>query len=235
MSRGHRRKLLTLAALAVLAASGCGAETVEVTRIKIMERRVIEKVPVTVEVTRLYRVIETPRPTLAGIVPAGGSPTPQPSATVPTETASATPTRASIRATATAVPSRARLGQELMAALKDTEQVLLGLVQALNSSPLPVGPTIELYDTLAGVPTLDVPAEEPQLQSIYVRYREQVGFALDQDNDLYQHLAKIQSGEAAQTDVSPTYLGLARDAASTGTSTIQALIRELEDILNAPS
>jgi hypothetical protein len=56
-------------------------------------------------------------------------------------------------------------------------------------------------------------------------------YVLGQSNDLYIHLAQIEAGEADQTEVSPIHLSLARDSASSGTSTLQGLIRELEDFL----
>ena len=46
--------------------SACTTETVEVTRIKIMERRVIERIPVTVEVTLSAPIGE---PSLDGALP----------------------------------------------------------------------------------------------------------------------------------------------------------------------
>jgi hypothetical protein len=107
----------------------------------------------------------------------------------------------------------------------------LSLVQALNSDPLPIDLTIQLYDTLNAAPTLSIPESEAVLLSVHVRYREQINNTLVQGTDLYNHAVAIQSGEANQTEVSPTHLALARDAASAATSTLQGLIRELEEFL----
>jgi hypothetical protein len=120
-----------------------------------------------------------------------------------------------------------------MSAVQQTEQTLLPLVQALNSNPLPVDRVIELYNTLRGVPTLSIPEDEVELQAFYLRYREQVDQVLSQGTDLHNHLLEIQQGEAAQTEVSPIHLSLARDATSAGTSQIQGLLRELETFVAA--
>ena len=69
---------LTLANLLTVALSGCTTETVEVTRIKILERRVIERIIVTVEVTRIERIVETPKPKPEGDVSPVASATPRP-------------------------------------------------------------------------------------------------------------------------------------------------------------
>lgn len=226
-----RPAMLAVTILLGVILAACTTETVEVTRIKILERRVIERVVVTVEVTRIHRVVETPMPTSVNVAPRALTETPELSPTLETDTPTPTsskPTSGTVRPT---VPSAKRAGQALLAALQDTEQILLALVQALNSKPLPIDTTIELYNALRGAPTLTVPEGEAELQSFYVRYREQVENALGQGNDLYTHLGQIQSGEANQTEVSPIHLALAQDAASAGTSKIQALIRELEALL----
>jgi hypothetical protein len=197
----------------------CQTDTIEVTRLVIKERRVIEKVIVTVEVTRIQRVVETPEPTPDAFGP--GNPEPSPSPTP-------TPTSAPRPAPAATAPPRSN-ANTILAALKNMEQTLIPLVQALNSDPLPGAYIIQLYDTIRSAPTFDVSGDEPAIQSVYTRYREQVDYVLGQGADLYNHLVKIESGEADQTQVSPTHLGLARDAASTGTSTVQGLIRELEN------
>jgi predicted RNase H-like HicB family nuclease len=211
--------------------AACTAETVEVTRIKVLERRVIERVIVTVEVTRLHRVVETPKPTAADIVPPALSATPELTATTSTGTPAPTPSKSSSTTPVPTVPSTQRLGESLLAALQNTEQALLSLVQALNSDPIPVDAAIESYHALGSAPTLTVPEGETQLESLYARYREQVETTLGQGNDLYTHLVQIQAGEATQTEVSPIHLALAQDAASASTSTLQALIRELEAYL----
>jgi hypothetical protein len=214
---------LTFILLLALVLCACQTETLEVTRIQVMERRVIERVVVTVEVTRLQPVTVTPRPTRVQ----RATPTPDVTAE-PSPTPTSNP---STRATATPASSARATGERLLGALTDMEQTLLALVPALNSQPLPTGDVIQLYDALRGAPTFDVPESEPTLLSIYVRYRQQVQYVPDQGNDLYLHLTKIQSGEADQTGISAIHLSVARDAASTGTSSIQGLIRELEAYL----
>jgi hypothetical protein len=227
------RIALAMILLLGIGLSACVTETVEVTRIKIMERRVIERVIVTVEVTRIQRVIATPRPSPADIGPEAQTKTPEPSPG--TATASPTPTRPSATpgTPRPTVPSANRLGESLLAALQNAEQILLPLVGALNSDPLPVDQTVELYNSLRGVPTVSVPEEEAELASIHSRYREQIDITLTQGSDLYNHLVQIQAGQANQTQVSPIHLALARDTASTATSTVQALLRELEALLAA--
>jgi hypothetical protein len=213
--------------------SGCVTETIEVTRVEVMERRVIERVPVTVEVTRIQRIVETPRPSPVDVLPPDDAETPE--ATPETPSASPTPTRPS-PTPGTPVPTEPSVnqsGQAMLAALQNVEQSLLALVSALNSSPPPVGQTIELYNSLRDAPRVSVPEAESELSSINNRYREQIENTLNQGSDLYKHLIQIQSGEATQTEISPIHLGLARDAASTATSTVQALMRELEAILAA--
>jgi hypothetical protein len=106
------------------------------------------------------------------------------------------------------------VGEFLLAALRSTEQTLLSLVQAVNSDPLPIDQTIQLYDALRSAPVLAVPDNQATLHSIYLRYREQIDYVLGHGTDLYAHAVKIQTGQAEQTQVSPIYLGLARDAAS---------------------
>jgi hypothetical protein len=230
IGRAHTlRMFLACAILLTITLSACTTETIEVTRIKILERRVIERVLVTVEVTRIHRLVETPRPTLDDMVPLGASATPQPSPSPPTATV--TPALPGPTSAATPVPSGKQVGEQALAAIKDAEQTLLSLIQALNSDPLPTGYIIELYDTLRAAPSFSVPEGEAELQSAYVRYREQVEQAVERGTDLYTHMVKIQSGEAAQTEINPTHLSLARDAASAGTSGLQGLIRELEAYL----
>lgn len=232
--------LLALTLLLTVVLSACTTETVEVTRIKILERRVIERIVVTVEVTRIHRLMETPRPTADDLVPpqagatdqaAPGTPSVTGAATPAGETATPAPPRPTAAATATPARSTKQLGEFLLAAMKDTEQTLLALQQALNSNPLPTGTLIELYDTLRSAPTLAVPEGETELESIYARYREQIDYAVGQATDIYNHAVDIQSGEAAQTDISPTHLSLAQSAASASTSAVQGLIRELETYL----
>ena len=232
------RVLSVLAALIMVLAitlSACEPETIEVTRIKIMERRVIEKVLVTVEVTRIQRVVETPRPTSTreGLVPPELSVTPSISPTLLTATATPAPPRATAAATATPVSSGKQVGERLLVALKDIEQTLLSLVQALNSTPLPAEQIIGYYNTLQSAPTFTIPQGETELLSVYIRYREQIDYVPAQSTDLYTHLSRIQAGEASQTEVNPTHLALARAATSAGTSTVQGLIRELEAYLAA--
>jgi hypothetical protein len=213
--------------------AACQTETIEVTRIKILERRVIERVPVTVEVTRLYRVVETPKPTADDVLPP--LPSPEDDLTPTASPATPTPTRMRPTAAATEVPgpSNAQPGQDLLAAVKGTEQTLLALVQALNSNPLPTDQAVQLYNTLQAAPTFTISDGATELGAYYIRYREQVDYVLAQGTDLYNHLLKIQTGEADQTQVSPTHLALAQEAASTGTSALQALLRELEGFLDS--
>ncbi len=232
ISRSHAPSILfALAVLLSVTFSACKPETIEVTRVTIRERRVIEHVLVTVEVTRIQRVIETPKPTSDDIIPPSLSATVTPSATLPAATATPTSTPSAAVATVSPVPSAKQTGDRILAAIKDTEGTFLSLVQALNSDPLPIENIIALYDTLRNAPTFSVPEGEAELQSIHVRYREQIDNALEQGTDLYNHLVKIQAGEASQTEVNPNHVNLAEAAASAGTSTIQALIRELEDYL----
>lgn len=221
----------------------CQPETIEVTRIH--ERRVIEKVVVTVEVTRIQRVVATPRPTSGDVIPPQGEDTDQPAsdltsttATPATPTSSPTATAAPIapRATSTAPTSSTgadRLAEDMLTALKNTEQLLLSVQQALNSDPVPVDETIDVYNMLGNAPTFSVPEGEAELQSFYIRYREQIDRALGQATDLLTHLKEIQAGQAVQTEIRPTQLAMARDAASASTSTVQGLIRELESYLAA--
>ena len=228
MSNHPRTWLSLLIACVILTLTACQTKTVEVTRIKIMERRVIERVIVTVEVTRLPRASATPRSTSSDAVPVDASATPTASPTSPPPTATSPPAQTAPEATAAPDSSARQVGEELLTTLRDTEQTFLSLVQALNSDPLPVAGIIVPYDTLRAKPVLSIPAGEAALQSYHTRYREQIDAALGQGADLYNHLASIQSGEAAQTEISPTHLALARESASAGTSTIQALIRDVE-------
>jgi hypothetical protein len=225
-------RTLLLITLLTVALPACKTETIEVTRIKIMERRVIERVIVTVEVTRIHHVVETPRPTLDALAPPNPNDdvnlTPLPSLPPPTVTPA--PPRPATAATETP-PSAQALGERLLVAIKDIEQTFLSLVQALNSDPLPRPRIIELYAALQLAPTFTLPADEAELQSVHARYREQVDYVLDQSADLYIHLVQIESGQATQMEVSPTHLALARNAASASTSTLQGLIRELEGYL----
>lgn len=221
---------LILISLFIVVLSACTTETIEVTRIEILERRVIERVPVTVEVTRIHRIVETPRPTDSDAFTEEAVPTVEPSPTPPPPTDTAVP-KPTADTAATAVPSAKREAESLLSALQNTEQSLLALVQALNSDPIPVDQAVGLYNALSGAPTFSIPDGEASLLSIYVRYREQLDYVSSQGNDLYTHLAQIQAGEAVQTEVSPTHLSLAQGAVSAGTSTIQALIRELEALL----
>lgn len=230
--------LSTLSALIMLlmiTLSACKTETIEVTRIKIMERRVIERVLVTVEVTRIQRVVETPQPTSTqeGLVPPNATVTLQLSPSPPTATATLALPRPTAAATATPVSSGKQVAERLLTALRDTEQTLLSLVQALNSDPLPADYIIGLYNTLQSAPTFTIPQGETEVLSVYIRYREQIDYVPAQATDLYAHLAEIQAGEADQTEVNPTHLALAREAASAATSTIQGLIRELGTYLAA--
>ena len=219
--------------LLTLALSACQTKTIEVTRIKIMERRVIERVIVTVPVTRIHTVVQTPTPTRGPLVPLNGTPSPE----LSPSPSPVTPTPAAPQANPATTPTPSFSGQEtgeqMLAAVKDMEQTLLSLVQALNSDPLPQTQVIALYDAIQGAPTFSIPEDEAELQSIYMRYRAQVDYVLGQANDLYTHLVKIQSGEAEQTEITPIRLSLARDAASAGTSTVQGLIRELETYLSS--
>jgi hypothetical protein len=207
--------------------SACQAEPVEVTRITVMERRVIEYVEVTVQVTRLQRVIETPTPTLDDL---SLQPTPSPSPPPPTPTPE--PVTNSAQPTVSTFSARGS-GERLLAAVGDMEQTLLTLVQDLNSDPLPGAHILELYAAVRAAPTLDIPEEEAVLLAIYTRYREQVDYVLGQATDLNAHLEAIESGEASQTEVSTTHLALARNAASDSTSTLQGLARELETYLTS--
>lgn len=218
---------------AALTLVACQTKTVEVTRIKIMERRVIERIIVTVEVTRLPRATATPRPTPNDIFPSDADATPSVPVTPLSPTATATPTQPRPTPAATATPrsSARQVGENLLAVLRDTEQTLLTLVQALNSDPLPGAGIVSLYDALRAKPVLSIPDNEATLQSIHMRYRQQIDATLGQGTDLYNHLASLQSGQVARTTVSPTHLGLAVDAASAGASAVQALIRELEGYL----
>jgi hypothetical protein len=226
--------LSALMMVLVITLSACEPETIEVTRIKVMERRVIEKVLVTVEVTRIERVVETPRPTSTqeSLVPSEISATLTISPTLPTATATTAPPRPAA-ATATPVSSGKQVGERLLATLKDIEQTLLSLIQALNSTPLPADQIIGYYDALKNAPTFTIPQGETELLSAYIRYREQIDYVPAQSTDLYTHLAQIQAGEADHTEVNPTHLALARAAASAGASTVQGLIRELEAYLAA--
>jgi hypothetical protein len=221
---------LVLISLSIVLLTACTSETVEVTRIKIMERRVIERIPVTVEVTRIHRVTETPRPTERNVSSDGATPTIEatPSAPPPTDTAVPEPTEP---AQATAVPSARQASESLLSALQGAEQSLLALIQALNSQPIPVDQAVGLYNSLSSAQAVAIPEEEGALQSIYIRYREQLDLVSSQGTDLYNHLVQIQAGEAVQTEVSPTHLSLAQGAVSAATSTIQGLIRELEAYL----
>jgi hypothetical protein len=223
--------LPALVILLTVSLSACTTETVEVTRIKILERRVIERVKVTVEVTRLHRVVETPKPTVADVVPPALTATSELTVTLPTGTPTPTapkPTSGTPRPT---LPSAKAAGQSLLTALQNTEQTLLSLVQALNSNPLPIDATVQFYNALLSAAAVTIPVGEDELQSIYIRYREQVETTVGQGNDLYTHFVQIQAGEANQTEPSPIHLSLARDAASASTSTVQALLRELETFL----
>jgi hypothetical protein len=118
-----------------------------------------------------------------------------------------------------------------MVALKNAEETLLSLQQALNSDPLPIDTVIQLYDALAGAPVLSIPSDEVTLQSFHLSYREQVEAAVEQATDLYNHVVQIQAGNAVQTEISAIHLSVARNAASASTSMVQGLIRELEDYL----
>jgi hypothetical protein len=225
--------VLLLLLLLTFALSACQTKTVEVTRIKIMERRVIERVIVTVPVTRIHTVVQTPTPTRGSLVPfndaSDAALSPSPSPVTPTPSAP----QANSATTPTPPSSGKETGERMLAATKDMEQTLLSLVQALNSDPLPQAQVIALYDAIQGAPTFSVPEDEAELQSIYMRYRVQVDYVLGQADDLYTHLVKIQSGEAEQTEITPIRLSMARDAASSGTSTVQGLMRELETYLSS--
>lgn len=213
--------------------SACQTKTIEVTRIKIMERRVIERVIVTVPVTRIHTVVQTPTPTRGPLVPFSDASddalSPSPSPVTPTSSAP----QANSATTPTPPFSGQETGEQMLAAVKDMEQTLLSLVQALNSEPLPRAQIIALYDAVQGAPTFSIPVDEIELQSIHMRYRVQVDYVLGQASDLYTHLVEIESGEAEQTEITPIPLSLARDAASAGTSTVQGLIRELETYLSS--
>lgn len=220
---------LTVVILLTIPLSACQKKitaTIEVTRVKILERRVIEYVEVTVPVTRIHRVIETPRPTPDDLAPQL-APSPSPPATpIPTTASRPNPVQP------TSAPSSAReTGESLLAAVRDMEQTLLSLVQDLNSDPLPGAHILQLYAAVNAAPTFGVPEDEVALQSMYSRYREQVDYVLVQATDLRTHLEAIEAGEANQTEVSTTHLALARDAVSASTSTLQGLGRELETYL----
>jgi hypothetical protein len=225
------RLSLTLIFLLALVVPACTPETVEVTRIKIMERRVIERVIVTVEVTRIQQIVVTPKPTSTNIMSPGVSPTAEASPSPPpsTPTSASRPTAAGTTPPAT---SARKAGESLLATLEDTEQTLLPLVHALNSDPLPVDEIIALYGTIRGAPTLAIPEDAGELQSMYARYRDQIDNVLGQSTDLLTHLSQIQSGQANQTEVRPTDLALAREAASAATSTVEGLMREVEAYLD---
>lgn len=231
MAHRPQSRFILLMLVALLTLSACQTRTVEVTRIKIMERRVIERVIVTVEVTRIPRPTATPRPTPNDVLPLDGVATPTAS-NPPTPTATAAPPPPPApQPTAPPVSSARQTAEELLAGLKSTEQTLLLLVQALSSDPLPVPTIVTLYDTLRNAPELSIAEGDVELQSIDVRYREQLDFAVSKGTDLYNHLAAIQAGEAEQTEVSPIHLALAQEGASGATSNVQALIRELESYL----
>lgn len=219
--------LVTLILL-TLALTACTTETIEVTRVKIMERRVIERVVITVEVTRLQEVIVTATPGALRRSPTADSNVEE----SPTPT-SVTPTPAPRTTTLPSTPtsSAQALAEDMLVALKAMEQDLLSLVQALNSTPPPTGTAIQLYDTIRNAPSFTIPEDEPVLQSIHLRYREQVTHIVQQGSDLYTHMSEIESGQATDTQLNPTHLSLAREAASAGTSTLQGLIRELEDYI----
>ena len=227
--------ILALTILPTIILSACVTETVEVTRIKILERRVIERSVVTVEVTRIQQPVETPKPTRNVLTPPTATATLSISPSPPPATVTPTAPRTTRAATATPVPSTNWAGESLSAAMKDTEQVLLSLIRAVNSDPLPIDQTVQLYDALRGAPTITIPEGNAEMQSIYVRYREQIDYVFGQANDLYNHAKKIQSGEAEQKQISPIHLSLAQDAASVGTSTVQSLIRELDTLLASQS
>jgi len=222
---------LTMVMLLTIPLSACqGTETIEVTRVEILERRVIEYVEVTVPVTRIHRVVETPRPTEVDVAPQiSPSPSPPPTDT-PAAQATAAP-RANPVEPAPAPSSARATGESLLTAVGDMEQTLLTLVQDLNSAPLPGAHILGLYAAIRAAPTLTIAEDEGELQSIYSRYREQVDYVLNQATDLNAHLEAIESGEASQTEVSTIHLALARDAASVSTSTVQGLARELETYL----
>jgi hypothetical protein len=237
-SRSRTLRILSvLTLLWMVGLSACATEAVEVTRITILERRVIERVVITVEVTRIHRVVETPTPTEDDRVPPLAGGTARASPVAPSATATVTPpgpggtatlSAPPAAATATPVPSVIQGGELLLAAMKESEQTLLALQGALNSDPLPTGTVIELYDVLSGTPTFSNTEDTPELASIYRRYREGMNHVVEQGTDLYNHATKIQSGEAAQTEISPIHLALAQSATSDSTSGLQGLIRELE-------
>ena len=130
---------------------GCSVtRTVEVTRIKILERRIIEQVEVTVEVTRIQRVTATPRPTVKPVSPDGDSPdvlvTPGSSTPTPSATATVTPT--------TATPTRiqtTKRGEDLLAAVTH-DPVALGHRGADVSLPRGVAGEDEGVDVGRAVP-----------------------------------------------------------------------------------
>ncbi len=207
--------------------SACQPEPITVTRITVKERRVIEYVEVTVEVTRIQQIVETPTPT-----PDDPSIQPTSSPTPPPPTPTPEPTTEDVQSPVESFSARGS-GERLLVAVSDMEQTLLALVPDLNSDPPPGAHILGLYAAISAAPTLDIPADEGALLAIYTRYREQVDYVLGQATDLKAHLEAIESGEASQTEVSTTHLALARDAASDSTSTLQALVRELEDFLAA--
>ena len=47
----------------------------------------------------------------------------------------------------------------------------------------------------------NIPENDAGLLSAYTRYREEVDLVVGQGADLYNHIAKIESGEAEQTQV----------------------------------
>ncbi len=227
---GRPQTLLTMLFTVILLTallSACQPEAIEVTRITVLERRVIEYVEVTVPVTRIQRIVETPTPT-----PDDPSLQPTPSPSPPPPTPTPAPVTDSVQPTVSTFSARGS-GERLLAAVRDMEQTLLALVPDLNSDPPPGAHILELYAAINAAPTLDIPADEGVLLAIYRRYREQVDYVLGQAIDLSAHLEAIESGEASQTEVSTTHLALARDAASASTSTLQGLARELEDFLAA--
>jgi hypothetical protein len=226
MTGRHQTLLIIVVILLTVALGACQPKEVEVTRVTIMERRVIEYVEVTVPVTRIHRVVETPRPTADDLAPQL-SPTPPPPMPTSPPSTSTNPTQPPAP-----TPSSAReTGESLLAAVRDMEQTLLSLVQDLNSDPLPGAHVLQLYAAVNAAPTFNVPEDEEALQSMYVRYREQVDYVMVQATDLRAHLEAIESGEANQTEVSTIHLALARDAVSASTSTLQGLGRELETYL----
>lgn len=217
-------KTLVLILSLTIVLSACQTKEIEVTRIEIKDRRVIERVVVTVEVTRIQQVTVTPRPA----TPTSRTSNRTPSPTPPTTTA--TPLQPP-RPAATEPPSAKVTGERLLAAAQEMEQTLLSLVQALNSDPLAEAYVLELYAAIGAAPTFDIAQDQAELESIYARYREQVDYVMGEATDLRNHLAQIESGEANVVQISSIHLSLARNAASAGTSNIQALLRELEAFL----